>query len=72
MNKYCPYGDFLYSSKSRYYQFIIMIWLCYMACGILVPRPELEPAPPVLEAQRVNHWAIREVPVMPSWTFRNL
>ena len=26
-----------------------------MACGILVPRPGLEPMPPALEAQSLNH-----------------
>ena len=34
-----------------------------MACGILVPRPGIEPSPPALEAQSVNHWTAREVPI---------
>ena len=33
-----------------------------MACGILVPRPGMEPMPPALEAQGFNHWTAREVP----------
>ena len=33
-----------------------------MACGILVPRPGIEPAPPALEAQSLNHWTAREAP----------
>ena len=33
-----------------------------MGCGILVPPPEIEPVPPVLEAERLNHWTGREVP----------
>ena len=33
-----------------------------MACGILVPQPGFEPAPPALEAQSLNHWTAREVP----------
>ena len=33
-----------------------------MACGILVPQPGMEAAPPALEAQRLNHWTAREVP----------
>ena len=26
------------------------------ACGILVPQTGIEPAPPALEAQSLNHW----------------
>ena len=32
-----------------------------MACGILVPRPGIEPVSPALEAQNLNHWTISEV-----------
>ena len=28
---------------------------------ILVPRPRIEPAPPALEVQSLNHWTAREV-----------
>ena len=35
-----------------------------MACGILVPQPEVEPVPPAVEAQSLNHWTAREVLVM--------
>ena len=28
---------------------------------ILVPRPGMEPMPPAVEAQILNHWAAREV-----------
>ena len=31
------------------------------ACRILVPWPEIEPAPPALEEQSLNHWTVREV-----------
>ena len=34
-----------------------------MACGILVPRPGIEPLPPAMEAQTLNHWTTREFPV---------
>ena len=34
------------------------------ACRILVPWSEIKPAPPALEAQSLNHWTTREVPVM--------
>ena len=32
-----------------------------MACGILVPRPGIEPAPPAVKEWNLNHWTIREV-----------
>ena len=32
------------------------------ACGILVPQPGIDPAPPALEACNLNHWTTREVP----------
>ena len=37
------------------------------ACGILVPRPGIEPVPPAVEARSLNHWTTREVPVW--WLF---
>ena len=33
-----------------------------MGCGILVPGPEIEPMPPIVEAWSLNHWTTREVP----------
>ena len=35
----------------------------HVACGILVPRPRIEPVPPAAEAQSLYHWTAREVPV---------
>ena len=37
-------------------------WLCHMACRILAPWPEIEPVPPAMEAQCLNHWTTWEVP----------
>ena len=34
-----------------------------MACKILVPQLGIEPKSPAVEAQILNHWAIREVPM---------
>ena len=31
-----------------------------MACGILVPQPGIEPAPPAEEVQSRNHWTAME------------
>ena len=33
-----------------------------VAYGILVPLPEIEPAPPAAEAWSPNHWDSKEVP----------
>ena len=41
---------------------LFYFWPYHAACGILVPRPGTEPAPPALEAQSLNHWTTREVP----------
>lgn len=30
--------------------FFLIFWLHHMACGLLVPTPGMEPAPPALEA----------------------
>ena len=32
-----------------------------MARVILVPHPGIEPVPPTLESQSLNHWTAREV-----------
>ena len=40
------------------------------ACGILVPWPEIKPVPLALEAQSLNHWTTREIPlriILLSW-----
>ena len=46
--------------------FFFFLPLYHVACGILVPRPEIEPVPPALESQSLNHWTPREVP--PSYS----
>ena len=40
----------------------LSLWPCCMACGILVPRPDMETVPPAVEAQSLNQWTAREVP----------
>ena len=37
-----------------------------MACEISVSRPGMEPMPPALGAQSLNHWTAREVPRLTS------
>ena len=41
------------------YLFISMFWPHHVACGILAPWPGIEPVPPGLEAQNLNHCTIR-------------
>ena len=36
---------------------------CTVTYGILVPEPGIESMPPAKEAQRLHHWATREVPM---------
>ena len=44
--------------------FKIYFWPHHAACGILAPCPGIEPAPSALEAQSLNHWTTREVPLL--------
>lgn len=39
-------------------------WPCRMACGLLVPQPEIEPWPLAVRAPRPIHWSARESPKM--------
>ena len=43
------------------------LWSSCAAHGILVPKPGLEPKPAALEAQSLNLWTTREVPVLVSF-----
>ena len=48
----------------------LILWPCCRACGILVPWPGLNTHAPELEAQNLNRWTTREVPVTSSEHFR--
>ena len=39
---------------------LFFFWPHPATCGILVPRPGIEPVPPALEAQRLN-WTVKEI-----------
>ena len=43
------------------YKFFFIFWPHRMACGILVPQPEIQTLPPALEVWFLNHWTTREV-----------
>ena len=34
----------------------LFLWPSHVACGILVPRPVIEPGPSAVEAQSPDHW----------------
>ena len=42
--------------------FKFFFWLHCTACGILVPRPGIEPGPSSMRVQSPNHWTAREFP----------
>ena len=44
--------------------FFFNFWPRCLACGILVPRPGIEPVSLALGAQSLNHWTTREVPLI--------
>ena len=39
-----------------------VFWPCHVACGILVPRPVIEPGPSAVKAWGPNLWTAREFP----------
>ena len=55
-----PLYQHIVGDAFRWSSFIF--WPCHAACGILVPWPGMEPAPPALEGQSLKHWTPREVP----------
>ena len=61
--------DFVLVEKNRscilficLFVYLFIFRLHCVACGILAPRPGIEPMPPALGAQSLNHWTTREVP----------
>ena len=45
-----------------FFFFFFFFGLCCLACGILVPRPGIEPGPSAVRAQSPNDWTTREFP----------
>ena len=37
----------------------LFFWLCGVAHGTLILQPEIEPTPPALKTQSLNHWTAR-------------
>ena len=45
------------------YIYVCIFWPCHTACRIVVPRPGIEPSLSAVEAQSLNHWTSRKVPI---------
>jgi len=58
LHLFCPSQQS--QEKELFFFFFFSFWLHGMACGILVPQPEIEPVPSALEVWSLNHWT-REV-----------
>ena len=50
------------NQDSKLVFFFFNFWLYRAACGILVPQPGIEPAPPAVEVRNLNHCTAKEVP----------
>ena len=48
--------------NQQLFSLFFCFWPCSAACGILVPRPGIKPAPPAVEEWNLNQWTAREVP----------
>ena len=59
----CFLSPFSFLSLSFFF-----LWLCHVACGILVPWPGIEPTQSALEARSLSHWTAREAPEAPFLT----
>ena len=42
---------------------IVVAWVLSWGCGILVSWPRVEPGPPALKVQCLNHWTTRDISV---------
>ena len=47
-------------------KFLFIYWLCFLACGTLALQQGIKPVAPAAEAQRLNHWTPRKVPLDPT------
>ena len=52
----------LHTTCNSAFFFFFLSWPHRTSCGLLVPPPGIEPTPPALEAQSLNHWTTREAP----------
>ena len=50
----------------------LFIYFCFVACGILFPRPGIEPVLPAIKEQSTNHWTAREFPLFFKFTLKEV
>ena len=55
------FQDILYRYKPFTLCVCVCVWLYFMACGILVHQPGIEPMPPAVEVRSLNHWTAKQV-----------
>ena len=51
-----------FTNEKEFIFLIFFFWPGRTACGILVPRPGIEPKPSVVKVQSRNHWTAKEFP----------
>ena len=67
VNIFCMYLGVLMLGAYIYYCYSFFLWGSFAtACKILVPWPRIKPVPHTVEAQSLNHWTVREIPVISS------
>ena len=59
----------LITIKFFFVVFVVVVVVCLFllhctVCGILVPRPGIEPGPSAVRAQSPNHWTARKFPLL--------
>ena len=52
--------NLLFLNMCLFYLIFYFLWPHRVACGILAPRPGIEPMSPAVETQSLNHWTARE------------
>ena len=59
-----PWEAYHYYYCCCFFVLFCFVLPCHSACGILVPRPGIEPMSPAVGTWSLNHWTPREVPVV--------
>ena len=58
----CLITKFCILAITRVPVYFFVFWLCHRACGILVPRPGVEPTSSAVGVCSLNYWTTREPP----------
>lgn len=65
-----PFSPYLFEESS--FLFVFLLQPGRLPCGILVPRPEIKPAPSAVKARSPNHWTARGVSQQFSYTISHV